>query len=53
MMINKIIFYLRNKIKVDNGNEIKNYWENRIRNSKMTLRGKGNKIIICKKYLLK
>lgn len=47
-MINKIIFYLRNKIKVDNGNEIKNYWENRIRNSKMTLRGKGNKIIIGK-----
>lgn len=47
-MINKIIFYLRNRIKLDNGNEIINCWENKIRNSKMTLRGKGNKIVIGK-----
>lgn len=44
----KLIFYLRNRIKIDKENEIINYWENKIRNSKMTLRGKGNKIIIDK-----
>ena len=44
----KLIFYLRNRIKMDNGNEIINHWENKIRNSKMTLRGEGNRIIIGK-----
>ena len=47
-MIYKIIFYLRNRIKVDNGNEIINYWKNKVRNSKMTLRGNNHKIVVGK-----
>lgn len=47
-IIKKIEFYIRNKIKVDKNNFIINDWNNKIRNSKMTLRGENNKIEIDK-----